>query len=60
MYTASLAMMYKAANLALVVDAIMCLMICVMLRMAPLLGRMLALVERKKWPPARLQVLGYH
>jgi hypothetical protein len=48
----------ECANLASVMEALMCLMMCAMLRMTPLLGGMPAEEERKKWPPARLRAFG--
>ncbi len=59
-YTASLAIIYSAASLASVADVITCLMMWVMLRMAPLLGGILALVDMKKCPPALLLAFGLH
>ena len=53
-YTASHAMMYNAANSALVADVMACLMMCAMLSTAPLLAGIVALFERKKCPPALL------
>jgi len=49
MYTASLAIMYRAASSALVADDMTCLIMCATLRMAPLFGGMSESFERKKW-----------
>ena len=57
-YTASCALMYRASSSASVADDITCLSMCVMLRMAPLLGGMSAPLERKKCPPALLHDFG--
>ena len=57
-YTASRGMMYNAANSALVADVMTCLMMCAMLSMAPLLAGIVALLERKKCPPALLRACG--
>ena len=51
-FTASRAMMYNAANSASVADVMTCLMMCAMLSTAPLLAGIVALLERKKCPPA--------
>ena len=58
MYTASLAIMYSPINSALVFDVITGLMMCAMLRTAPLLFGMVVLLERKKWPHSQLRVCG--
>ena len=50
--------MYNAASSASVADDIPFLMMCAMLRMAPLFGGSSLLLDRKKWPPARLRALG--
>ncbi len=46
--------MYKPANPASVADDITCLMMCAMLRTAPLFCGMVMLLERKKCPSALL------
>ena len=56
-YTASRAIMYRAANSASVADDITCLMMCAMLSTAPLLGGIGDSSDRKKCPPARLLAL---
>ena len=56
-YTASRYIIYKLANSASVVDVITCLMMCAMLRMAPLLAGIVVLLERKKCPPVWLHAL---
>ena len=58
MHIASLAIMYSPANSALVADVITCLVMCAMLRAAPLLFGMVVLLERKKRPPAQLRACG--
>ncbi len=55
--TASHALMYSAPSLALDALDVTALSILEMLRMAPLLGGLLTLVEQKKWPPAQLRAL---
>ena len=55
MYTASLAMMYSAASSASVADVMTCLMMCAILSTAPLFCGMVALLDRKKCPPALLR-----
>ena len=60
MYTASLAIMYSAASSASMADVITCLVMWAMLRMVPLLGGILALVDMKKCLPARLLSFGSH
>ena len=55
MYTASRAVIYSADISASVADDITCLMICAMFNIAPLLGGILLLLDRKKCPPARLR-----
>jgi hypothetical protein len=57
MWTASRAVMLSAANSA-VADAMTGLMMCAMLRMAPLFDGMSAVEERKKWLPAQLHACG--
>ena len=57
-YTASRAMMYNAASSASVADDMTFLMMCAMLRIAPLFGGSFVLYDIKKWPPARLRALG--
>ena len=47
-YTASHAMMYSAANSALVADVMTCLMMCAIFSTAPLLAGIVALLDRKK------------
>ena len=59
-YTTSLAIIYSAASSASVADVITCLMMWAMLRMAPLLGGISALVDMKKCPPALLFAFGSH
>ena len=59
MYTTSLAIIYSAASPASVADVITCLMMWTMLRMAPLLGGILALVDMKKCPTTRLLAFGF-
>ena len=54
MQTASRAITYKPANSAYVADDITCLMMCAMLRTAPLFCGMVLSLERKKCPPALL------
>eukprot|EP00956_Cyclotella_meneghiniana_P033015 scaffold92765_cov67-Cyclotella_meneghiniana.AAC.2 len=57
-YTASRAIMYKnAANSASVAHDIIFLIMCAMLRMAPLLGGSSESNDMKKWPPALLRAL---
>ena len=46
--TASRAMMYSPANSASVADDMTCLMMCAMLRTAPLFGGMAASFDKKK------------
>ena len=58
MYTASLAMMYNAANSASVADVMTCLIMCAMLSTAPLFCGMVALFDKKKCPPALLRAFG--
>ena len=58
MKTASRAMMYNVVSLASVAEAIPCLMMWAIFSMAPLLGGISALEDRKKWPPARLRAPG--
>ncbi len=58
MYTASQAMMYRTASLASVANSMTCLMIWAIFKMAPLLGGIFALEERKKWPQAWLHAPG--
>ena len=58
MKTASWAMMYSAASSASVAEAMTCLMMWAIFRMAPLVGGSSALDERKKCPPARLRAPG--
>ena len=55
MYTASRVIIYRPANLAFVADDITYLIICAMLRMAPLFCGMVLSLERKECPPALLQ-----
>ena len=55
--TASRALMNIALISASAVDVITALMICAMLSTAPLFGGKLALLDMKKWPPARLLAL---
>ena len=57
-YTASRAMMYSAANSASVADVMTCLMMCAMLSTVSLLAGIVALLERKKCPPALLRASG--
>ena len=57
-YTASLAMMYKAANSASFYDYITCLIMWAMLRTAPLFCGMVESLDRWKWPPALLRAFG--
>ena len=59
MYTASLAMMYNAANSASVAEDMTCLMTCAIFRMAPLLGGMLALLDKKKCPSCSTSGFGF-
>ena len=58
MKTASRALMYNAASSASVAEAMTCLMIWAIFKMAPLLGGISALEERKKWPSAWLHAPG--
>ncbi len=60
MYTASRSMMYSVANSASVADDMTFLMMCAMLRMAPLFGGSSESKDMKKWPPALLLALGSH
>jgi hypothetical protein len=55
MYTALRAIIHRPANLASVADEITCLIMCAMLRMAPLFCGMVLLFERKKCPQALLR-----
>ena len=52
MYIASLAIIYSRANFALVADVMTCLMMCALLKTAPLLLGVVVSLKRKKWPPA--------
>ena len=54
MHMASRAMMYSAASSASVAYVMTCLIICAMLRIAPLFWGIVALLDKKKCPPARL------
>ena len=58
MYTATLAMMYKAANSASVADDITCFIMWAMLRTALLFCGMVESLDRKKWPPTLLHAFG--
>ena len=58
MCTDSLAMMYRPDSSASVADIMTCLMMCAMLITAPLFGGTVALLDRRKCPPARLHALG--
>ena len=58
MYTASRAMMYSAASSASVADVMTCLIMCVMLKIAPLFWGIVALLDKKKCPPAWLLAFG--
>ena len=58
MYTASLAMIYKAANSASVANEITCFIMWAMFRTAPLFCGMVELLDKKKWPPALLRDFG--
>ena len=60
MHTASLAIIYSAASSASIANVITCLMMWAMLRMAPLLGGISALVDMKKCPTAWLLAFGSH
>ena len=57
-YTASRAMMYSAASSASVADVMTCLIMCVMLKIAPLFWGIVALLDKKKFLPARLLAFG--
>ena len=57
-YTASLSMMYKAANSSSVADDMACFVMWAMLRTAPLFCDMVELLDRKKCPPALLHAFG--
>jgi hypothetical protein len=50
--------MYRAANSASVADDMTCLMMCAMLRIAPLLGGLSQSWDKKKCPPALLRAFG--
>ncbi len=54
-YTASFALMKIAPNSASAADDITALIIVAMVRIAPLLGGLSTLFDRKKCPPARLR-----
>ena len=58
MYTASLAMMYKAANSASVAYDITCFIIWAMFRTALLFCGMVELLDKKKCPPTLLRSFG--
>ena len=58
MYTASLAMMYSAVISASVVDDMTCLIMCAILRIAPLFAGIPVSSDRKKCPPALLRAFG--
>ena len=58
MYTASLDMVYKAANSASVADGITCFIMWDMLSTDPLFCGMVELLDRGKWPPALLHDFG--
>ena len=55
MYTALRAIIYRPANSASVADDITCLIMCAMLRTAPLFCGIVLLLERKNCPPALLR-----
>ena len=57
-YTASLDMMYSAADSASVADVITCLMMCAMLSTVPLFCGIVALFDKKKYPLALLRAFG--
>ena len=56
-YTVSRTIIHKPFNSASVSDVMTCVMMCAMLRMAPLLAGIVVLLERKKCLPARLWAL---
>ena len=58
MYTASRTMMYSAASLTSVADVMICLIMWAMLRIAPLFCGIVASLDKKKGPPARLLAFG--
>ena len=57
-YTASRAIIYRAASSASVAEVITCLMMCAILSNAPLLVGILPPLDRKKCPSALLCALG--
>ena len=57
-YTAFLAMMYKAANSASVADDMTCFIMWAMFRTAPLFCGMMELLDRKRCHPALLHAFG--
>ena len=59
LYTASLVMMYKAANSVSVADDIKFFNMWDMLRTAPFFCGMVELFNKKKWPPVLLRAFGY-
>ena len=58
MYTASLAMIHKAANSASVAADMTCFIMWDMLRTSPLFCGMVESLDNKKWPPALLRAFG--
>ena len=58
MYSASLAIRYKATNYASVADDITYFIMWTMLRTATLFFSMMKSLDKKKWPPAMLHAFG--
>ena len=58
MYTAAHVMMYSAASSDSVTGVMTCFLMCAMLRIALLFFGIVALLDKKKCPPARLQAFG--
>ena len=57
-YTASLAIMYKAANYSSVANDIACSIMWAILRTAPLFCGVVESLDKKNWPPALLRDFG--
>ena len=58
MYMDLRAIMYSAASSASVVDVMTCLIMCVILRSVPLFWGIVASLDKKKCPPARILDFG--
>ena len=58
MYTASLAMIYSTANFDSVAYDMMFLMMCAMLRIAPIFAGIFVSLDRKKCLPSLMRALG--